>query len=72
MTYTASVEYNDHRPTKQHPYHLGTLEHVARNCVVDMWYGQYRGQVRAIALMLEGRIVDVFDGFWANDEVLDD
>ncbi len=48
-----------------HGFHLGTDEAVAREIAAEMW-GSTR-ELRTVALMRDGRIVDVFDGRWSSD-----
>lgn len=54
----------------QYGYHLGTIEAIARQCVVDRFAAHVRHglPVVTMALMRDGRIVDVFHGSkWDSD-----
>ena len=57
------------KPAYQHPFHLGTIEPVARQIVEETF--KARQDVRTIALIQGRRILDVFDGVWSSDYVDD-
>lgn len=69
MTYTLSIETD--AGTYQHGYHLGTIENVARD-MAGYIYGRFTPRIGTrivtVALMLDGRMVDCFDGHWFDDE----
>lgn len=55
-------------PTRQHPFHLGTIETIAKQLAEEIYKAQ---GARTVALKLNGRTFDVFDGQWANDACWD-
>jgi hypothetical protein len=57
-TYTLSIEPIDGE-SYQHPFHLGTIESVARQVAADLFYAP---KMRTVALIFKGKIVDVFYG----------
>lgn len=57
-TYTLSIEPID-GAVYQHPFHLGTIESVARRVAADVFYAP---KMRTVALIFKGKIVDVFYG----------
>ena len=67
--FTATIYWPDRDELVQYPYHLGTIESVARDCVPDLW--KWRpdwGRKESIALWHEGRVVDYWDGSsWSSD-----
>ena len=65
MTFTLSVEPIA-SPVYQHPYHLGTIEAVARTIAEDYFIANHR-HTRTVALMRGGHIFDVYDGRWSSD-----
>lgn len=66
-TYTLSIEPIS-GPTYQHPFHLGTIESVARQVAADLFHAP---RMRTVALIINRKIVDVFDGKWNSDAVAD-
>ena len=64
-TYTLSVEPFEGN-AYQHPYHLGTIEPVARQVAADIFDGR---RMRTVALIFNRKIVDVFDGEWQSATV---
>jgi len=62
-TFTMSIEAPEGR-SHMHPYHLGTIESIARTCAVDKFHAMTKcGQsVVTIALIRDGRIFDVYYG----------
>lgn len=70
--YIASIELTNDT-TRLYPFHLGTDERIARECVVDIFKGRkYDAPIRTVALMdADQKIVDVYDGEWASEEVDD-
>jgi hypothetical protein len=68
-TFTASVEFGEGQ-SFQYPWHLGTIESIARQCVEDIYARRLgaKALVRTIALVFDGHIIDVFDGDdWQSD-----
>lgn len=65
--FTLSIEATD-GVAFQHGFHLGTYERVARSIAVERFTGRnaYGLATRTVALMRDGRIVDVFDGVWSS------
>lgn len=65
--YTMSIETNEYE-SHQYGFHLGTDERIARELVEERFIGRINSKlpVVTIALMLDGHIVDVYDGRWAN------
>lgn len=53
----------------QHPFHLGTIEHVARTCAEEIFRRQRPEPIVTVALIRDRKIFDVFDGTWFNDTV---
>jgi len=51
-------------PVYQHPYHLGTIENIARTIAVD--YFKANPNTKTVALMRDGHVEDVFDGQWSS------
>lgn len=75
MPYIMSIEY-EHGKSVVDGFHLGTDEKIARELIVERFHGRLRSYnagwsqmfTVTIALMLDNRIVDVYDGTsWAND-----
>lgn len=69
ITFTASIEF-EQGVSFQHPYHLGTIEPMARRVVDDIFYARVGNglPVLTIALKFDGKIVDVYDGKeWWNE-----
>lgn len=77
MTYTLSIEPTS-GPAFQHGYHLGTDLKIARDCAASIFNARnssplsadHKGRTmatRTVALILNGRIVDVYDGQWQSD-----
>ena len=50
--------------TRLHPFHLGTIESVAKQIAEEIFKAQ---KARTVALMKDHRIHDVFDGKWRSD-----
>lgn len=71
-TYQLSIEPVD-GATFRHNFHLGTDLRVARNVASDIYFNRKWWprvgdvKVRSVALILNDKIVDVFDGRWASD-----
>lgn len=71
-TYQLSIEPVN-GATFRHSFHLGTDLRVARNVAVDIFYNRKWWprvgdvKVRTVALVLDNKIVDVFDGEWTSD-----
>jgi hypothetical protein len=65
-TFILSIETNVR--TYQHPYHLGTIESVARKCASDIFdhlKPQINGEyIVSVALIRDGKLFDVYDGEW--------
>jgi hypothetical protein len=56
----------------RHPFHLGTIEQVARDCAERAYFDRvYSGQpVVTVALIRDRKLFDCFDGFtWSSDLV---
>lgn len=71
ITFTASVETEEFN-SFQYPYHLGTIETVARRCVKDIFHNRFQNSfpVLTVALKFDGHIIDVWDGgCWSNDSL---
>lgn len=70
LTYSASVETD--AGTYQHGYHLGTIETIARACVWDISKMRPKNgtHIKTVALIFDGRIIDVFDGKEWMSEIL--
>ena len=70
-TFTASIE-TTHGVSHQHPWHLGTQEPMARTIVMEIYANHLKWErpVLTVALMFDGKIIDVFDGKdWTNDRL---
>jgi len=71
-TYQLSIEPVD-GATFRHNFHLGTDFRVACNVAVDIFHNRKwwprvgNVTVRTVALILNDKVVDVFDGEWASD-----
>ncbi len=68
-TFTASIETN--KGTYQHHYHLGTIEQVARDVAETLIKAEWHPKlgnivVRTVGLLLDGKLVDVWDGEWSS------
>lgn len=64
--FVASIEGAD-GVVRQHGYHLGTIESVARTCAVEIFR---REQATTVALKRDGVIWDVYDGSgWHTDQI---
>ena len=82
-TFTLSIEPVEGR-SFMHPYHLGTIESVARDCAVNIFKSRnsspyakdHKGRcmtVRTVALIKEGKMFDCFMGDkWSSDYSLED
>jgi hypothetical protein len=66
-TYTLSIEPVN-GTAYQHPYHLGTIESVARQVAADVFYAP---KMRTVALIFKGKIVDVFYGDKWHSEIIE-
>jgi hypothetical protein len=67
-TFTASVETTEFT-SFQYPWHLGTIERVARDCVENIFRSRVKAEVPVltVALMYDQKIFDVWDGKeWIN------
>lgn len=67
VTFTLSIEVESGRCV-QHPFHLGTIESVARQCAVDVYNSRVKHwlPVVSVALMRGGKMVDSYVGFWCK------
>jgi len=68
--FTMTIETEEGHPPLFHPYHLGTIERVARDCVLYQYQCRCLAKlpVVTIALWRDGKIIDVFMGDrWQND-----
>lgn len=65
-TYTLSIEPIN-GTAYQHPYHLGTIEAVARDCAANHIF--HAPKMRTVALILNGKIFDVFYGDKWHSEI---
>jgi len=67
--FTLSIEPTEGRAF-QHGFHLGTIETIARREAEDRFNGRNASGLytRTVALIRDGRIVDVFDGSWSKGE----
>lgn len=69
--FTLSIAYSDGSPTRQHGFHLGTDEKMARDLAVREWQRQKRNgtDVATVALHRHGKMYAVFDGaFWSDED----
>lgn len=68
-TFTASVETRN--GTFQHPFHLGTDVRTAMDLAQELFTHRYHQlELVTIALMLDGRMYDVYDGTtWSSEDV---
>lgn len=73
-TFSLSIETD--AGTYQHGYHLGTDERMARSFAAEICLKRrpkIGTRIRTVALIFDGRMVDVFDGGdWQSDLVADD
>lgn len=53
-------------PAIRHGFHLGTDPVVARQIAEERFNAEPRAW-RTVALMLDGRVYDVYDGTWASE-----
>jgi hypothetical protein len=68
MTYILSIETD--AGTYTHGYHLGTIESTARAMaehVFDSYTPRQGTVIRTVALMVNGKMVDCYDGQWFNN-----
>jgi hypothetical protein len=68
-TFTALIETSEGK-SFQHPWHLGTIEPIARYCITYIYESRLSAKfpVLTIALKFDGHIIDVFDGEdWQSD-----
>ena len=73
MTYILSIETD--AGTYTHGYHLGTIENVARDTAEHIFksYTPRQGTtIRTVALMVNGKMFDCYDGKWSNDQEFND
>jgi hypothetical protein len=72
-TFTLSIEPVD-GATFQHPFHLGTIEDIARKLAEETFHGRnaYGKHTITVALMRDRKIIDVFDGQWVNSREWED
>lgn len=66
--YTMSIEAEPMKG-KQHGFHLGTQEAIARQMVEEKFHGRVKAGIPTItiALIYKNRIVDVYDGMWSSE-----
>lgn len=68
MTYTLVIE-DATGYCSQHGYHLGTHEPLARHLAAEMFHARIKHDMPTnnVALMLDGKMVDCFDGTWSSE-----
>lgn len=71
--FVASIEPLE-GPSYLYGYHLGTIEKVARECVVDLYRYKVKDPkgCRTIGLKLDGKLVDVWDGQKWSSEIIEE
>ena len=62
-TFTLSIEPTEGK-AYQYGFHLGTIEHIARQCAEDRFNGLNASNqpTRTVALIRDGKIFDTYDG----------
>ena len=65
MTFCLSIEETE-GASRLHGFHLGTIESVARSIAEETFHARVRHAlpVVTVALMLNGKVFDVYDGRW--------
>ena len=72
-TFTLSIEPTE-GPSFVNGFHLGAIEAVARKEAEDRFHGRnaWGLHTRTVALILDRRIFDVYDGRWSSESGFDD